>query len=165
MNSPLELVIEPGIVLRQFTLDDVDAIFDLIDRNRPHLSQRGDKTAGKYQNSAAVHESIVNPENPDRLRMGIWSDSMLVGSINLTPETEKSAEVGYYLGQEFQGRGFMTRAVRRMITYAFEERGLQELFARVNESNDPSIGVLNRTGFHCEERKSSGEWVYSLQKS
>lgn len=165
MDTPLELNVEPGLVLRQFTLVDVDAIFRLIDRSRLHLSQHSDRTAEKYSRVEDVSESIASPRNLNRLRMGIWSHGAMVGSINLTPETELSAEVGYYLGRDFQGRGFMTKAVRRIITYAFEERGLQELFARVSESNTPSIAVLERTGFRCEERKSSGELVYSLQKS
>ncbi len=58
-NNPIEIASSDGeVVLRQFTLEDAEEIFKLIDGNREHLSQFGDDTAGKYPTLDSVRESL-----------------------------------------------------------------------------------------------------------
>lgn len=127
-------------------------IFDLIDKSREHLSQNGDITAEKYQTLQDVLDSIVNPSNPDRLRMGIWDDATIVGGINFTPvDSLTSAEIGYWLGAQHTGKGYMVRAVEALTNYAFGV-GFDEVFGVVAYENFPSQKVLQRARF---ENKSS----------
>jgi RimJ/RimL family protein N-acetyltransferase len=167
----LELVVDHELVLRQFAIQDAQAIYDLISASREHLSQNGDRTSAKYPDLASVVASITFPQNPRRLRMGMWNrESVLVGSINLTPEeVQPAAEVGYYLGAEFQGRGYASRAVSRIVRYAFEELGLRSVFAKVTPANAASVGVLERNGFHLsrQEADEKGELinVYSIVRA
>ena len=60
-----------AISLRQFSPADTNAIFELIDRNRGHLSQFGDETAAKYPTGKSVLDIITNPKNPGKLRFGM----------------------------------------------------------------------------------------------
>ena len=139
-----------GITLRQFSLSDAPHIFILINKNRKHLSRFGDTTSKKYPTLASVENSITNPSNPDRLRFGIWNNKhKFVGSINLTPDEDnaKKGEVGYYLGREFTGRGYMLNATLTLATYAFYHRGIDELYAKVDLQNDASAKVLEKAGF------------------
>ncbi len=159
----LELKIDEEITLRQFGVADAGAIFDLIDRNRDHLSQHNDDTAGKYLSVGSVLKSIASPANPERLRLGIWAGDDFAGSINLTPlNGSTSFEVGYYLGSEFQGRGYMTRAVKKIVEYAFSEKKASHVFADVHPDNTASMAVLERTGFSKKgEVKEDGQVIYS----
>ena len=61
--------------------------------------------------------------------------------------TSEQADVGYWLAPEGRGRGAMTRALRLLMRYAFEERGLRrvELFTLLD--NVRSQGVAERAGF------------------
>ncbi|RJQ15485.1 N-acetyltransferase [Candidatus Woesearchaeota archaeon] len=142
----LELVVDEELQLKEFRPEDAAAIFNLIDRNRAHLSQHGDDTAQKYPTETVVYESIVHPKNPQRKRFGMWSEDTLVGSINLTLEGH-SAEIGYYLGSEFQGKKYMTRSVRRIVSYGFDELGLKRIYAKVHVQNMASRAVLMAAGF------------------
>jgi ribosomal-protein-serine acetyltransferase len=163
----LELKIDDEITLRQFSMDDAEAIFDLIDRNRDHLSQHDDDTAKKYPSVRSVQNSIIFPKNPERLRMGIWAGDDFTGSINLTRFNGcASFEVGYYLGSEYQGRGYMTRAVQKIVEYAFTEKDACQVFAKVHPNNNASMAVLERTGFTKVKGKKtqSGELFYSICK-
>jgi len=90
-QSRIELIIEDQLRLLQYTLEDTDHIFSLIDRNREHLSQHEEPTARKYQEKETVYESIANPKNPLRLRFGIWDGDIFVGGINLEPDEEKAS--------------------------------------------------------------------------
>jgi len=155
-----------GITLRQFSLGDAADIFQLIDRNRAHLSQPGDNTADKYQTIESVEESIRNPQNPGRLRFGVWNNNnQIVGSINLTPDEDnpKKGEVGYYLGSEFTGNGYMTNALLTLSTYALNQLGLKELYAKVNPQNSASPKVLLRAGF-TETGTMDGDRLFTLVK-
>ncbi|MBI2171696.1 MAG: GNAT family N-acetyltransferase [Chloroflexi bacterium] len=64
----------------------------------------------------------------------------------------RSAEIGYWLGEPFWGRGIMTTAVKALSTYAMERHGLVRLYAHVFEWNLASAAVLEKAGFTLEAR-------------
>lgn len=167
VQATLELVSTSGrIILRQFTVRDVQDIFELIDTNRAWLSQNGDRTADKYQTAEDVFESIARPANPSRLRFAIRTvTGMLVGSINLTPDSDNPyrGEVGYYLGEEGTGHGYATEAVVTLSAYAFGALGYDELYAKVVPENEPSGRVLVRAGY-VERGEENGQKVFVQEK-
>jgi ribosomal-protein-alanine N-acetyltransferase len=73
-----------------------------------------------------------------------------VGAIGLKPRDDVnriSAEIGYWLGEEFWGRGIMTEAVHAMTRYGFETLGMTRIFAEVFEWNDSAMRVLEKNGY------------------
>ena len=58
-----------------------------------------------------------------------------------------SAEIGYWLGEPFWGRGIATRALRALTDYAFANFDLVRLYATVFEWNPASARVLEKAGF------------------
>jgi RimJ/RimL family protein N-acetyltransferase len=58
----------------------------------------------------------------------------------------KKASLGYWIGEEYGGKGIATKSVRLIISYAFSELGLQEIYAYVFSENKPSIRVLEKNG-------------------
>ena len=78
-----------------------------------------------------------------------------VGGIGLHPQIDidrRTAEVGYWLGEPFWGRGIATRAVRALVGYAFANFDLARLQAHVFEWNPASARVLEKAGFTLEAR-------------
>lgn len=63
-----------------------------------------------------------------------------------------SAEIGYWLGQPFWGRGVMTEALRAVTRYAVETHGLTRVYALPYEWNPASFRVLEKAGYVCECR-------------
>lgn len=61
-----------------------------------------------------------------------------------------STEMGYWLGEEFWGRGFATRAVTAMSEWSFSNYKLNRVFAFVFSHNAASIRVLEKAGFERE---------------
>ena len=160
-HKGIKLIVDEEISLCQFSVDDVDDIFALIDRNREHLSQNGDITARKYPDRESVLESIVNPVNPSRLRFGIWASGTYVCTINLTPDKGRdSAELGCYLGREFSGRGYMSRSMKRIVRYGFDELGLPEIYGKVHRNNQRSISLVTSLGFAADGSKSNDNEIY-----
>jgi RimJ/RimL family protein N-acetyltransferase len=62
------------------------------------------------------------------------------------------AEIGYWLGEQFWGRGIMTEAVRGVTEWGFETFGLSRIYAGVLEWNPASMRVLEKAGYTFEAR-------------
>jgi len=61
-----------------------------------------------------------------------------------------SAEMGYWLSEEFWGRGIATRVVTAMSDWAFDQYNLTRVFATAFAHNAASIRVLEKAGFARE---------------
>ncbi|MFD8542935.1 GNAT family N-acetyltransferase [Streptomyces sp. NPDC059649] len=79
---------------------------------------------------------------------GIWWDGQLVGGVLLrTMDVEQgTAEAGCWLEPSAVGKGLVTRAVRVLIDWAVEERGIHRVEWLVAAGNEPSIAVARRLG-------------------
>ena len=76
-----------------------------------------------------------------------------IGSAGLTlreADYRHSAEIGYWLGQPFWGRGIATAAVKALTNYAFETLGLLRLEAHIFARNRASARVLEKAGYRRE---------------
>ena len=63
-----------------------------------------------------------------------------------------TASLGYWLGEEFWGRGIMTEAVAAFTDFCFENFPLRRIYAEVFANNPASARVLEKTGFIFEGR-------------
>jgi len=82
-------------------------------------------------------------------------NNQAVGGIGFTIQTDvarRSAEIGYWLGKEFWGRGITTDALRAVTDYAFSEFEICRLFAHVFDWNPASARVLEKVGYQFEGR-------------
>jgi RimJ/RimL family protein N-acetyltransferase len=60
------------------------------------------------------------------------------------------AEIGYYLDKNFEGKGIMTKAVKWLIDYGFNELNILKLYARIDPENIGSKIVALKNGFELE---------------
>ena len=63
-----------------------------------------------------------------------------------------SAEIGYWLGEPFWGRGIATEALRAITEYAIATHGLTRVYAVPFASNRASCRVLEKAGYVLEGR-------------
>lgn len=85
----------------------------------------------------------------------ITVDGLAVGSIGLVPKEDvyrKSMELGYWLGEEFWGRGIISEAVGAITSYGFATFDIVRIYADVFDWNTPSMRVLEKNGYECEAR-------------
>lgn len=85
----------------------------------------------------------------------IASSRELIGGIgiHIQPDVFRhSAELGYWLGEPFWGRGIASAATKAVVDYAFTNLELTRIFAGVFEWNPVSARVLEKTGFRVESR-------------
>jgi len=75
----------------------------------------------------------------------------LVGAITLRIELpQRRAELGYWVGVPYWGRGYATEAVRAMIAYGFDKLSLQRIYAYHFVRNPASGRVMAKAGMEHE---------------
>ena len=82
-------------------------------------------------------------------------ESVAVGGIGYHIQDDihrRSAEIGFWLGEEFWGRGIATEALAAVTAHAFAHHDLCRIYARVFEWNLASMRVLEKAGYACEGR-------------
>ena len=79
----------------------------------------------------------------------------VVGGIGFTVQFDvarRSAEIGYWLGEAFWGRGIATEALIAVTDYAFSNYDVCRLYAHVFDWNGASARVLEKAGYAFEGR-------------
>jgi len=82
--------------------------------------------------------------------LAICVDDRAVGSIGVIPGTDierVSAEIGYWIGKPYWGRGIATAALKAATPYFVEQFGFTRLFAAVFLYNPGSIRALEKAGY------------------
>lgn len=93
-------------------------------------------------------------------------DGAILGVINISEIVRgvfQSAYLGYWIGSDLGGQGYMKEALALVIAYGFGELGLHRLEANIIPDNSSSIGVVRALGFSREGYspkylKIAGEW-------
>ena len=141
-----------GVVVRTYTLDDAQALFDLIDGNRDHLRPWmiwEHTTKGVDDTRTYIQSCLDDPVSIEG--NGIFVDGALVGGIGLDIDTlSNSGEIGYWLAKEHEGRGIVTRACERFFDLAFDELGLHRMELQAASDNIRSRAVAARLGMREE---------------
>jgi ribosomal-protein-serine acetyltransferase len=83
---------------------------------------------------------------------GIWSDGMLVGGVMFVEFSAAAGvcEIGCWSEPAGEGHGHIGAAVRELLRYAFEERGLHRVEWRCRSDNARSIALAERLGMTRE---------------
>jgi RimJ/RimL family protein N-acetyltransferase len=127
------------------------------------------RLAGAFE-IADTTATIPHPYTPDDARMFLALDAAerasgssvrlavrtegdsLVGVVSLhqIDRDRLSAELGYWIGVPWWGRGYATEAARALVRYGFDELGLHKIHAHYLTRNPASGKVLERIGMQRE---------------
>lgn len=106
-----------------------------------------------------VNMTLRKIRNKQSFEVGIIlkETNRLVGMIGLTnlDYTNKTAEIGYWLGKPYWGKKIMSEAVNLLLHFGFKKQKFNRIYAKVMEANKPSQGLLKKHRFIHEgiERK------------
>ena len=123
--------------------------------NRKVWLQLRDQFPHPYTVDDARHFiSLARGGRPETM-FAITVSDVAVGGIGakLRDDVERcSAEVGYWLGEPYWGRGIMSRALAAFTRFAFTAYDLERLYAVPYASNAASCRVLQKAGYRLEGR-------------
>lgn len=77
----------------------------------------------------------------------------MIGSIGVFRQEKihkQTAELGYYIAEEYWGKGIMTEAVKQICAYVFGSSDIIRIYAEPFAHNNASYRVLEKAGFQYE---------------
>ena len=140
--------------LRAWTLADAPALAKLINNKKVQDNLRDGLPFPYGEEDAKAFLSAMLASDPDQnLAFAIEADGKLIGSISATRCANihfRTAELGYYLGESYWGKGFATEAVRQICDYIYRNTDIIRIFAEPFAYNTASCRVLEKAGFQLE---------------
>ena len=148
----MEIPFEGGL-LRPWEISDAEELA-LVADNKNIADNLRDLFPHPYSKDNAVQwlSTVLDQEGPKRY-FAIIVEGKLAGSIGLSPKTDiyrKNAEVGYFIAQEFWGRGIASKALIAITAYAFRTFEIIRVYAEPFADNIGSRLVLKKAGYTLE---------------
>lgn len=97
--------------------------------------------------------SMLGADETQTFAFAITLDDRVIGSIGVFRCGNihfRTAELGYYVGELYWGKGYATSAVRQVCRYVFENTDILRIFADPFAYNTASCRVLEKAGFQFE---------------
>jgi ribosomal-protein-serine acetyltransferase len=140
--------------LRVLEESDAEELYGVVERNRVYLAEwlpwPAEQTlAGTLE---FIRKTRHQLEENDGFQTAIVLDGKIVGSVGFVGIRweARATSIGYWLAEEHQGRGLMTRAVGALTDHAFDELDLNRVEIQVASDNRRSRGIPERLGFTVE---------------
>jgi RimJ/RimL family protein N-acetyltransferase len=141
-------------VVRSWQPADVDSLARYADNRKIWINLRDAFPHPYTQRDAREFIKSVLRRTPETL-FAIAVDGEAVGGIGfvLHPDVERvSAEIGYWLGEPFWGRGIVSDALAAVTRYAIDTHQLTRVYAVPFAWNAQSCRVLEKAGYVLEAR-------------
>lgn len=157
--------IDNHLYLRMLTGRDAEDLFLLTDASRDYLREWlpwVDATASLEDSVQFIKHTLLSYENKSGLTSGIFYNDELVGviSFNTIDSLNRCAEIGYWLGQSYQGKGIITRATKALIDYGFSTYQLNRIEIQCASKNKKSQSIPERLGFTKEGCLREAGYLY-----
>jgi [ribosomal protein S5]-alanine N-acetyltransferase len=112
-------------------------------------------------NSRQIIRDILSPEGNYAITLKeedrvIGCISLRIGKKSNLSASDQEAEIGYWMGVSYWGKGYIPEAVKELIKYSFEKLNLEILWCGYFEGNEKSKRVQEKCGFlyhHTEKDK------------
>ncbi len=138
--------------LREWRRSDAEALA-IIANNKKIWDNVRDKLPYPYKIKDAKKWLALVKKQKVVTTFCIVADGELAGSIGFTLKEDvyrKNAEVGYFIGEKFWGKGIATEAVKQMVEYIQKKFDVVRVYAEVFEYNKASMKVLEKNDFYLE---------------
>ncbi|CRK59879.1 Acetyltransferase [Alloactinosynnema sp. L-07] len=153
------------LVLRQFSMDDLDALHAIQSREdvakylywEPRTREETEEALHVYLTST----SLAKEGDGLRLAVTLADTGELIGDVMLlwTSEQHQGGEIGYTLHPDHGGKGYAGEAAVEMLKVGFDELGLHRVIGRLDADNRASGRLLERLGMRFEARFKQNEFV------
>ena len=97
--------------------------------------------------------AMLSADENETFAFAITVNNMVIGSIGIFRQGNihrQTAELGYYIAEEYWGKGIMTEAVKQICAYVFANSDIIRIYAEPFAYNIASCRVLEKVGFQYE---------------
>ena len=150
---------EPAISAHSFEL------YVLVDKNRKYLRKWlpwVDGVTSEEDVSIFLSRTMEQRDQGRGSHYVLFFNGVMAGMAGFHPIDwpNRNAELGYWIGEHFTGKGIATAAVARLLHEGFNELNLNRMEIRCASGNLRSIAVAKRFGMVYEGTLREEEWLY-----
>ncbi len=154
-KSLFEVKVDENITLRIRNIEDSAILFNLINKNRKHLSEFLNwvpKTKEVSDTENFILRKLEEFEKGTSCDFGIYYDNILIGSAGFHSicKTNKHASIGYLISKEYEGKGIVTKVVTKLLEIGLEKYKLHRVEIRMIVENKKSQAIPKKLGFKHE---------------
>lgn len=141
-------IVTERLVLRRLRADDAPRMAELA--NNWNVARTLSRLPHPYSLSDAT-TFIARESGPgrsmDRLGLAVTLADQFIGMASLFPHPGAGLEMGYWIGEPYWNRGYMSEAARALLDFGFERLDLRVIVAGHHVDNHASGRVLSKLGF------------------
>ncbi|WP_138420616.1 GNAT family N-acetyltransferase [Aquibacillus sediminis] len=157
--------IDDEVALKLIDHSDAESIFALTNQFRDYLREWlswVDNTKQLSDTRSYIEGCLKGYAAQTSLTTVILVEETIVGvaGFNEINWSNKTVQIGYWLGKEYQGRGIMTKVAQALTTYAFEVIRMNKVEIRAAAGNSKSRSIPERLDFKKEGCIRQAEWLY-----
>jgi len=157
LNNEIKL----SLSIPQYT----EELFNLTDRNRGFLKQWLpwlDTITKPSDTKDFIETQLLRFQQGEALHMTIFYQDKIAGVVgyNRIDQVNGIGHAGYWLAQEYNGKGIMMESVKDLIQLGYEYYSLNRIEIRCAEANHKSRAIPERLGFQQEGVIRQAEKVY-----
>lgn len=155
MKNLPSIEVGAGLELREIPLSEAKQFLSVLILNREFFL----RTESSMADISTDEEALKFLEKGDfakstgtGARFGLWRGPDLLGQFNIfdLDQIHRKAQVGYWLAEKENRKGYASKALKTLIGFGFEDLHLHRLEATTATTNQPSIRLLERVGFKRE---------------
>ena len=97
--------------------------------------------------------AMLSSDKNSTFAFAITLNDKVIGSIGVFRQDNihfRTAEMGYYIGEPYWGKGYMTSAIKQVCKYVFNNSDIIRIYAEPFIHNIASCRALEKAGFQCE---------------
>lgn len=165
MSKDIQLNIDDNSELELINQGHADELFDLIEENREYLKQWLPWLDNNryFQNTIDfIQISQIQYERNETIQFVLMYMGKVAGVVGYhrIDWLNRYTSIGYWIGEQYQGKGLVTKACARVLDYSFERIGLHRIEIRCATENLRSRAIPIRLGFKEEGLIRQAEWLY-----
>lgn len=165
MSEHFKLTIDDDSELELISQSHADELFDLIEDNREYLREWLPwLDNNRYLQNTIDYINIARfqYERNETVQFVLLHKGSIVGTIGFhrIDWMNRSTSIGYWIGEQYQGRGLITRSCSSVLDYSFGKMGLHRIEIRCATENFKSQSIPKRLGFKEEGLIRQAEWIY-----
>jgi ribosomal-protein-serine acetyltransferase len=158
------LPIAEGADLRILEPRHVEELYELTLQHREHLRAWLPWAHAEYtieDTRAFVQKAMTEFVATGAVPAGIWIGDRLVGVIGMheIDWSDRRTSLGYWMSEDYRGKGIMRAAFTAMVEYAFDDLELHRIEVHCEAGNERSRSLPEKAGFKHEGTLRQAQWI------
>lgn len=143
------------IILRQITKDDAEDYLNYMSRTEMRAFLTKDnipENIDRAKEEVAYWGSLFTAKRSIYWAIALKKNNQMIGTagFNIISFANSRADISYDLDPKYWGKGMMLKSIKAILNFADQTLGLVRIQATVITTNERSIKLLDRCGFHKE---------------